>query len=167
MTRPSTPSSLTARCRPSFASWLKPRSFRPPMSVTTPTLIFLPAACVEVVEPPPAAESDAESSSPHAAIANTSPARPIARIDLDIPFLNTAAPPSAAESRSGLNGRPCRRGNLQASQEVRLERVVGERRIERRPGHVHQLPIAEAHALTGDVVLPADRGREVRWVVRA
>ena len=42
-TRPSTPSSDLARSRPSLASWLNERSLRPPMSVTRPTLIFLPS----------------------------------------------------------------------------------------------------------------------------
>src|SRR5688500_14697185 len=91
MTRPSAPRCDFASLSPLLARALNERSFMPPMSVTRRTRIFLPAgASVDVVEPlPPAAESDEESSSPHAAAVNTSPARPIARIDLDIPFLNT------------------------------------------------------------------------------
>src|SRR4030081_3240659 len=43
------PSSRCALRRPTYERWLKPRSFRPPMSVTRPTLIFLPVFPVLVV----------------------------------------------------------------------------------------------------------------------
>src|SRR5213596_1056931 len=46
-TRPFTPSSFSARWRPTKARWLKPRSLRPPMSVMRPALNSPP--------PPPAA----------------------------------------------------------------------------------------------------------------
>jgi hypothetical protein len=60
------------------------------MSVTTPTVIFLPAAWVEVVQDPPPAEDELPLSSlPQAAAVNSAPTRPTARIDRDIPFLNT------------------------------------------------------------------------------
>src|SRR6266508_3330152 len=56
ITRPLTPRSLCAFWRPTYARWLNPRSFRPPTSVTSPTLNSF-AACVVVspvvVEPPP------------------------------------------------------------------------------------------------------------------
>src|SRR3954451_20761142 len=48
------PSSFWARCSPTYARWLNERSFKPPMSVTSPTLIFLPVAPPPVV-PVPAA----------------------------------------------------------------------------------------------------------------
>src|SRR3954447_669190 len=40
------PSSLIARCRPTYARWLNERSLRPPMSVTRPTLMGLPLDAV-------------------------------------------------------------------------------------------------------------------------
>src|SRR6478672_321472 len=47
-TRPSTPSWLFASSRPLLARALNERSLRPPMSVTRPTLIFLPAGLAAV-----------------------------------------------------------------------------------------------------------------------
>src|SRR3954449_4442361 len=47
MTRPSTPSWLRASVRPLLARELNERSFRPPMSVTSPTRIFLPAGLAD------------------------------------------------------------------------------------------------------------------------
>src|SRR6478609_4902996 len=46
------PRSFSALCRPTYARWLNERSFRPPMSVTRPTLIGLPllAVVLDVVE---------------------------------------------------------------------------------------------------------------------
>src|SRR3954464_8697035 len=41
------PSSFSARCRPTKARWLNERSLRPPMSVTSPTLMGLPLAGAE------------------------------------------------------------------------------------------------------------------------
>src|SRR3954453_15230174 len=49
------PSELFASSRPLFANALNERSLRPPMSVTSPTLIFLPAGLAAVdVEAAPA-----------------------------------------------------------------------------------------------------------------
>ncbi len=78
-----------ASLSPLFASALNDRSLSPPMSVTRPTRSFLPAACVEVVPDPPPAEDELLSLLPQAATANIAPIRPTARIDRDIPFLNT------------------------------------------------------------------------------
>src|SRR6476620_8185782 len=47
-TRPSTPSLLLASSRPLLARALNERSLRPPMSVTRPTLIFLPVEADDV-----------------------------------------------------------------------------------------------------------------------
>src|SRR3954471_5839024 len=47
------PSLLSALVRPTSARWLNERSLRPPMSVTSPTLIFLPVV-VDPVVPVPA-----------------------------------------------------------------------------------------------------------------
>src|SRR6476660_5387276 len=46
------PRSFSAFCSPTYARWLNERSFRPPMSVTSPTLIGLPllAVVLDVVE---------------------------------------------------------------------------------------------------------------------
>src|SRR3954470_1259601 len=57
-TRPLMPSSRCARFSPWYASWLKPRSFSWPMSVTSPTLSVEPAfadvvACWAAVVSPP------------------------------------------------------------------------------------------------------------------
>src|SRR3954447_17537642 len=43
------PSSLIARCRPTYARWLNERPLRPPMSVTRPTLMGLPLDAVVLV----------------------------------------------------------------------------------------------------------------------
>src|SRR5919205_3305673 len=56
--RPWIPSCFSASCRPLLARKLNERSFRPPMSVTRPTLIFLaPDDALEddelLLEPPP------------------------------------------------------------------------------------------------------------------
>src|SRR3954466_16250803 len=45
------PRSFSACSRPALASWLKERSFRPPMSVTSPTLIFLAAGVLVALLP--------------------------------------------------------------------------------------------------------------------
>src|SRR4051794_34215560 len=56
------PSSDLARSKPWLASWLNERSLRPPMSVTSPTLIFLASGVDCELELPP---EDDDSSSPH------------------------------------------------------------------------------------------------------
>src|SRR6188472_980774 len=52
-TRPWIPSWLSARSRPVFASALKPRSFSPPMSVTSATRTSDDGACPPLSSPPP------------------------------------------------------------------------------------------------------------------
>src|SRR4051794_32729945 len=76
------PSVDWAVSRPWLASELNERSFRPPMSVTRPTLIFLPAgaAAVDVVPEAAAPDDVVEllSSEPQPAAAMRMPVMPIA-----------------------------------------------------------------------------------------
>src|SRR5439155_24669773 len=93
------PSSCSARCRPTYARWLNERSFRPPMSVTSPTLMGLPLAGAEldVLE----VELDVLSLlEPQAATPSASAAHPASAIARDIIF--TVLPPQECWSRARL-----------------------------------------------------------------
>src|SRR6266545_3148591 len=63
------PSSRSARCRPTKDRWLKPRSLRPPMSVTRPTLIVFPPGAVvpEDFFPPPPQPAARRTTTPRSA----------------------------------------------------------------------------------------------------
>src|ERR1700748_2154340 len=71
------PRSFSAFCRPTYARWLNERSFRPPMSVTRPTLIALPLlAVVDDPELEPDVEVELSELDPQAATPIASAAHP-------------------------------------------------------------------------------------------
>src|SRR4051794_38334478 len=84
------PSSFWARCSPTYARWLNERSFRPPMSVTSPTLIGLPLLAV-VLAPPPEVEVELLSLEPQAATPSASAAHPASATARN--FIFTVLPP--------------------------------------------------------------------------
>src|SRR5688500_12834003 len=117
------------------------------MSVTSPTLIAGLDASV-VVAPPPPADPSSSSSPPHAVAPIAKPMRPIARIDLHIPFLNTSPHlPVLVLTFWIATGRPVPRPNLQTRPELGPKCFVGEGCVDRVAGHLQQRILAESHLL--------------------
>src|SRR6188472_2157370 len=151
--RPSIPSLLSASLSPFAASALKERSLRPPMSVTTPTLIFLPVLALLDDDEPALVLKLELSSLPHAATPNAATLR-VRAISVARNVLCTA-PPSCLLATPGTGPGP---GTLALLS-------VGERRAQRRARDRPQVVLAEAHALMGDRVLATERRAEPRRVV--
>src|SRR4051794_34112936 len=86
------PRSLLAFSRPWLASWLNERSLRPPMSVTRPTLSFLPPVLEAELLLPELLPPEPLSSLPHAEIANAATAK-VRAIDIARNVLRCTAPP--------------------------------------------------------------------------
>src|SRR5918994_1328417 len=91
-TRVSTPNSEAARSRPWLASELKPRSFRPPMSVTRQTRMSEPARASVVVAAPVSAASSSSPPQPAAATERTATASSAASHS-SLLFVLTSPPP--------------------------------------------------------------------------
>src|SRR4051812_12367120 len=130
------PSCLTAFCRPWLASWLNERSLRPPMSVTRPTLIFLPCGALDaelLLEPPPLLSSLL----PHAATPKA-PTASVRAIAIARNVLRCTAPPLefllAGTGLPPLPARSLRRAPVAVatpSQQLRTERRVPANRPRR------------------------------------
>src|SRR4051812_10559252 len=135
------PSSFSARCSPWFASWLNPRSLRPPMSVTRPTLIFFPAGVLLLAlllelsllsDPHPAAT--------RAAAAKSGRMRCRGR--------RTAAAPSVVRTRPGASLFARSVGNvIHSIEQGALDRFVREGRLDGGPRDRLQLTLPKAEAL--------------------
>src|SRR5689334_17218309 len=91
------PSSFSDCCRPWLARLLNDRSFRPPMSVTRPTLIFLPEGADDEeddVDEPPDDEDLLSLLEPHAAAKSRRAAMAIATISRREERADTSVTPS-------------------------------------------------------------------------
>src|SRR3954451_24065988 len=163
------PSCFTAFCRPWLASWLNDRSFRPPMSVTRPTLIFLPCGALDAellleLLPP------LSSLLPQAATPKAPTAR-VRAIEIARVVLRCTAPPLVPPRGDRTPSAPARSlrrlpvAVVQSREQGRTERRFGEARLDRGAGEGAQLVVAHAEVLARGVVLAAHGGAEVGRVV--
>src|SRR3954454_12930358 len=169
------PSELLASSRPLLANALNERSLRPPMSVTSPTLIFLPAglAAVDVEAAPALLDVVLLSLLPQAATAKLPMAR-MRAIGIARYGLRCTAPPCNS-SRSRHPQAPANGGNLQRpgasvaqpGQKVVAQRGLGEARLDGRTGDSEQVLLAQTEVLMGDRIFARDARAEVRRVVGA
>src|SRR4051794_41503555 len=168
------PSELLASSRPLLANALNERSLRPPMSVTSPTLIFLPAglAAVDVEAAPALSDVVLSSLLPQAATAKLPMAR-MRAIGIARYGLRCTAPPCNS-SRSQRPQARANGGNLQRrgasvaqpGQKVVAQRGLGEARLDGRAGDADQLLFAQTEVFMGDHVFARHAGAEVRRGVR-
>src|ERR1700750_15873 len=170
--RPWMPSWLLASCRPLFARKLNERSLRPPMSVTSPTLICLPDEAVDdeplllpLVELP-------LSLLPHAATPRAPTAR-LRAITIALDLLRCTAPPFGIPPRRARPPAPVPRGSLRPGpvgvadtvQQPRTPRLFREARLDRGARERDQVGVAPPEPLARDRVLAAHARAEVGRVV--
>src|SRR3954470_21646835 len=141
------------------------------MSVTRPTLIFLPRGALEALLLAPELLPPLSSLLPHAATPKA-PTANVRAIAIARNVLRCTAPPLGIPPRGTglppLPARSLRRAPVavaQALEEGGTERRFGEARVDRRAGQADQLGVAHPEALTGDRVLAADGRAEVGRVV--